>query len=158
MQTTGVTYEEWSKDPKLCGESIIKATDEIGVDCICTLVDLSVEAADWGQKVVYSVKNAAHPDMDDRVLKSADDYDKVEIINPRETPRMSEHIELARLLYEARGQEQMFYDMIKSPDKMNQALHNMTERGISTVRSATERRASTREAAPAIYSKRMCRP
>lgn len=148
MQTTGATYEEWSKDPKLCAESIIKATDEIGVNCICTLVDLSVEAADWGQKVVYSVKNAAHPDMDDRVLKSADDYDKVEIINPRETPRMSEHIELARLLYEARGQEQMFYDMIKSPDKMNQALHNMTERGISTVRSATERRASTREAAP----------
>lgn len=127
MQTTGATYEEWSKDPKLCAESIIKATDEIGVDCICTLVDLSVEAADWGQKVVYSAKNAAHPDMDDRVLKSADDYEKVEIINPRETPRMSEHIELARLLYEARGQEQMFYDMIKCPDKMNQALHNITE-------------------------------
>ena len=26
-----------------------------------------------------------------------------------------------------RGQEQMFYDMIKCPDKMNQALHNITE-------------------------------
>ncbi len=39
MQTTGATYEEWSKDPKLRAESIIKATDEIGVDCICTFHD-----------------------------------------------------------------------------------------------------------------------
>ena len=53
--------------------------------------------------MVYSPKNAAHPDMDDRLLKSEDDYDKVEIIDPRETPRMSEHIELAKKLYEARG-------------------------------------------------------
>lgn len=148
MQTLGIDYEEWSKDVDKCAESIIRATDEIGVDAICTLIDLSVEAADWGQKVVYSPKNAAHPDMDDRLLKSEDDYDKVEIINPRETPRMSEHIELAKKLYEARGQEkpiigfvfgplgvlsmmrgqeQMFYDMIKCPDKMNQALHNITE-------------------------------
>ena len=81
-----------SKDVDKCAESIIRATDEIGVDAICTLIALSVEAADWGQKVVYSPKNAAHPDMDDRLLKSEDDYDKVEIIDPRETPRMSEHI------------------------------------------------------------------
>lgn len=148
MQTTGINYEEWSKDPKKCAESIIKATDEIGVDIMCTLIDLSVEAADWGQKVVYSPINAAHPDMDERLVATADDYDKVQVINPRETPRMSEHIELARLLYEARGQEkpligfvfgplgvlsmlrgqeQMFYDMIKCPDKMDQALRNVTE-------------------------------
>ncbi|MEF9922528.1 MAG: uroporphyrinogen decarboxylase family protein [Anaerovoracaceae bacterium] len=148
MQTTGINYEEWSKDPKKCAESIIKATDEIGVDCICTLVDLSVEAADWGQKVVYSPINAAHPDMDERLVATADDYDKVQVINPKETPRMSEHIELARLLYEARGQEkplvgfvfgplgvlsmlrgqeQMFYDMVKCPEKMDQALRNVTE-------------------------------
>lgn len=148
MQTTGINYEEWSKDPKKCAESIIKATDEIGVDIMCTLIDLSVEAADWGQKFVYSPINAAHPDMDERLVATADDYDKVQVINPRETPRMSEHIELARLLYEARGQEkpligfvfgplgvlsmlrgqeQMFYDMIKCPDKMDQALRNVTE-------------------------------
>ncbi|MDD4377807.1 MAG: uroporphyrinogen decarboxylase family protein [Eubacteriales bacterium] len=148
MQTMGINYEEWSKDPKKCAECIIKTTDEIGVDVMCTLVDLSVEAADWGQKVVYSPVNAAHPDMDDRLIKTADDYDIIEVINPRETPRMSEHIELARLLYEARGQEkplvgfifgplgvlsmmrgqeQMFYDMIKCPEKMNKALENITE-------------------------------
>lgn len=148
MQTLGINYEEWSKDPDKCAESIIRATDEIGVDAICTLIDLSVEAADWGQKIVFSPKNAAHPDMDDRLLKTEDDYDKVQVLDPRKTPRMSEHIYLAKKLYEARGQEkpiigfvfgplgvlsmlrgqeQMFYDMIKCPDKMEQALKNITE-------------------------------
>lgn len=148
MQTLGINYEEWSRDVDKCAESIIRATDEIGVDAICTLIDLSVEAADWGQKVVYSEKNAAHPDMDDRLIKSADDYDKIGILDPTKTPRMSEHIELAKKLYESRGQEkpiigfvfgplgvlsmmrgqeQMFYDMIKCPDKMNNALHNVTQ-------------------------------
>lgn len=148
MQTMGLTYEEWSKDPKKCAECILKATDEIGADCMSTLVDLSVEAADWGQKLVYSKNNAAHPDMNERLIKSADEYDKIGIINPRETPRMKEHIELAKYLHEAkgdtmpligfvfgplgilsmmRGQEKMFLDLIKNPDKMTNALKNISE-------------------------------
>ena len=147
-KTLGITYEEWTKDTKKCAEAIIKATEEIGADCICTLVDLSVEAADWGQEIVYHDNSAANPKMDNRYIKTADEYDKVGVINPRETPRMSEHIELARLLYEAkgqempiigfvfgplgilsmmRGQEQMFMDCIRCPDKMKIALRNITE-------------------------------
>lgn len=51
-QTIGCNYEEWTKDADKCAESIIKATDLLDVDCICTLVDLSVEAADWGMKMI----------------------------------------------------------------------------------------------------------
>ena len=144
----GITYEEWSKDTKKCAESIIKATEEIGADCICTLVDLTVEAADWGQEVIYHDDLAANPNLNNRLIKSAEEYDKIGIINPRETPRMKEHIELARLLYEAkgqempiigfvfgplgvlsmmRGQEEMFMDLIRCPDKMQVALRNITE-------------------------------
>lgn len=144
----GLTYEEWTKDTKKCAEAIIKATEEIGADCMCTLVDLTVEAADWGQEVVYHENAACNPNMNNRFLKTAEDYDKVGIINPNETPRMSEHIELAKLLYEAkgqempiigfvfgplgvlsmmRGQEQMFVDLIKCPQKMQGALRNITE-------------------------------
>lgn len=144
----GITYEEWGKNAKKCAESILKATEEIGADCMTTLIDLSVEAADWGQEIVYHDNCAANPNMDNRYIKTAEEYDKVGIINPRKTPRMSEHIELARLLYEAkgqempiigfvfgplgilsmmRGQEQMFMDMIKCPQKMQGALRNITE-------------------------------
>lgn len=44
----GINYAEWTKDPHKCAQSIIKATEECDVDVICTLVDLSIEAADWG--------------------------------------------------------------------------------------------------------------
>src|SRR5690554_1684693 len=50
---TGIDYATWCQDTDLCAESIIKATDELGVDLICSLVDLSVEAADFGQKIDY---------------------------------------------------------------------------------------------------------
>lgn len=46
-----INYEEWTTDVEKCAESIIKASEEIGVDCLCTLVDLSVEAADWGRNL-----------------------------------------------------------------------------------------------------------
>lgn len=144
----GIDYKEWTEDVEKCAESIIKASEEIGVDCLSTLVDLSVEAADWGQKIEFSGDNAAHPVMDDRLIKSADDYDTIEVIDPTQTPRMKDHIELARLLYEKkgqempvvgfvfgplgilsmmRGQEKMFVDMIKYPDKMTKALVNISE-------------------------------
>ncbi len=144
----GITYEEWTKDVNKCAQSIIKATEEIGADCITTLVDLAVEAADWGQEIVYHDDIAANPKSDNRYIKSADEYDKVGIINPRETPRMKDHIELARLLYEAKGQEmpiigfvfaplgilsmmrgpdQLFLDLIKCPNKLKGALRNITE-------------------------------
>ncbi len=144
----GISYAEWTQDTKKCAESILKATEEIGADCLCTLVDLSVEAADWGQEVIYCEELAAKANPDNRYIKNPDEYDKVGIINPRETPRMSEHIELAKLLYEAKGQEmpligfvfaplgilsmmrgpeQMFVDLIRCPQKMQGALRNITE-------------------------------
>ncbi|MGL4607903.1 MAG: uroporphyrinogen decarboxylase family protein [Eubacteriaceae bacterium] len=147
-KTLGISYEEWTKDVDKCAEAIIKATDEIDVDCICTLVDLSVEAADWGAKLVYFEDQAACPEHDNRVLQSEEDYSKISILNPRETPRMSEHIELAKKLYDARGQvkpivgfvfgplgilgmlrghDYLFMDLMMYPDKVHAALRNITE-------------------------------
>jgi uroporphyrinogen decarboxylase len=60
----GITYEEWAKNTEKCAQAIIKATEEIGADCICTLVDLTVEAADWGQEVIYHADLAANPNLD----------------------------------------------------------------------------------------------
>lgn len=144
----GIDYKEWTLDVEKCAESIIKATEEIGVDCLCTLVDLSVEAADWGQEIEFTGDLAAHPDMNNRLIKTPDDYANIGIINPRETKRMSEHIQLAKILYDRkgqempvvgfvfgplgilsmmRGQEKMFVDMLKCPDKLHPALRAITE-------------------------------
>lgn len=144
----GYNYEEWTKDTDKCAESIIKATDMLDVDCICTLVDLSVEAADWGMDMIYYDDQAASPDNKERFLSSENDYDTLASINPRETPRMSEHIKLAKKLVDARGEtkpvvafvfgplgilgmlrghDSMFMDLIMYPEKVHHALRVITD-------------------------------
>jgi uroporphyrinogen decarboxylase len=146
-KTLGISYEEWTKNTDKCAEAIIKATEEIGADVICTLVDLAVEAADYGQELLYFEDKAACPSQN-KLIKTLEDYDKIHILNPRETPRMSEHLELTKKLYEAKGHEtpivgfvfcplgilsmmtgleKLLIDLKRNPDKTRGALRNITE-------------------------------
>lgn len=86
----GVTYEEWAQDGEIMAKSMIQAQDLIGFDGILGLVDLSVEAADLGQKMVFPVEDTPHPDYDTPFIKTPDDYFKIERVDPTKTPRMKE--------------------------------------------------------------------
>ena len=86
----GVTYEEWAQDGELMAKSMVQAQELIGFDGVLGLVDLSVEAADLGQKMVYPVEDTPHPDYDDPCIKTPDDYFKIERIDPTKGPRMKE--------------------------------------------------------------------
>jgi uroporphyrinogen decarboxylase len=86
----GVTYEEWSQDGEIMAKSMLQAHDLIGFDGILGLVDLSVEAADFGQKMIFPIEDTAHPDYDDPFIKTPDDYAKIEQIDPTRSPRMKE--------------------------------------------------------------------
>ena len=158
-KTLGIDYKEWSLDPEKTAEAIIRATEEIGVDVLCTLVDLSVEAADWGQEIEFVGDTAAHPVMTNRLIKSPEDYGKIKPVNPRETPRMKDAIELTKILYERkgheypivafifgplgvlsmlRGQEEMFLDCIEYTDEMHKALRAVTDTLKEFVRASVE--------------------
>jgi uroporphyrinogen decarboxylase len=88
----GVTYAEWSQDGELMAKCMKQAHDLIGFDGILGLVDLSVEAADFGQKMVYPIEDTAHPDYDDPFIKTPDDYFKVQPLDPTKAPRMKESL------------------------------------------------------------------
>ncbi|NMA94573.1 MAG: uroporphyrinogen decarboxylase [Clostridiales bacterium] len=145
---TNTDYATWSTDTELCAKSIIKATKTLDLDIICSLVDLSVEAADFGQDIIYPKNAAAHPNHNNRLINSIEDYKKIEPINPRNTPRMGEHIRLCELLVEAmgkekpiiafvfaplgvlsmlRGQEKMFMDALDDADALHVALEIITD-------------------------------
>lgn len=145
---TGIDYATWTQDTELCAESILKATEDLDLDVICSLVDLSVEAADFGQEVEYPKNDAARPVYGSKVIRSIDEYKNVEPINPRITPRMSEHIRLCDLLVKAkgkekpvvafvfgplgivsmmRGQQDMFMDVLDDPDTIHIALEAITQ-------------------------------
>ncbi|HZJ83138.1 MAG TPA: uroporphyrinogen decarboxylase family protein [Clostridia bacterium] len=145
---TGIDYATWTQNTELCAESILKATEDLDLDVICSLVDLSVEAADFGQEVEYPKNDAARPVYGSKVIRSIDEYKNVEPINPRITPRMSEHIRLCDLLVKAkgkekpvvafvfgplgivsmmRGQQDMFMDVLDDPDTIHIALEAITQ-------------------------------
>lgn len=145
---TNSTYALWSRDVDVCAESILRATEDMGLDVICSIQDLSVEAADWGLPIIYPEHEAAHPDYQNRLVHEIEDYRKIEPIDPRQGERMGKHIELCDRLVKARGkdtpivafvfaplgvlsmmrgQADMFMDCYDDPDAMHPALEAITQ-------------------------------
>ena len=135
----GITYDEWSQDAELAAKSMIQAQDLIGFDGILGLVDLSVEAADFGQSMVYPIEDTAHPDYDDPFIKTPDDYAKIERIDVAKAPRMQHSLKYMKMVSDAkaattaimgfvygplgilnmmRGAEKLFKDCYKHPEEV----------------------------------------
>ncbi|MDO4977079.1 MAG: uroporphyrinogen decarboxylase family protein [Eubacteriales bacterium] len=145
---TGINYAEWTQDPEKCAESILKATDALDVDVICTLVDLSVEAADWGMKMKYPKNKAAGPAKGKKFIDTKEDYEKITVLDPTKTPRMSDMIKMTKILCDAKGQEKpivafvfgplgilsmlrgldnLMIDMFMDKEVIHKALRNITD-------------------------------
>lgn len=101
----GYSYDRWSQDPKIAVASLLAAQELIGFDGFLTLVDLSVEAEDFGQEVIFPERSTALPNFDNPFIATADDYSKVKPVDPRKSRRMSSVIEIVRGLVEAKGKE-----------------------------------------------------
>lgn len=143
-----ISYKDWTTDANLCAKALIKAAKDFELDCLCTLTDLSVEAADFGQEIIYPENEAAHPDTKDYFIKCIEEYKKVKKIDPRKTPRMSEHIKLCDILVKElgnekpiiafifgplgilsmlRGQEDLYMDLYDDPESVKKALNIITD-------------------------------
>ena len=103
-QSLGITYEEWTKDINKCAEAIIRTTDELELRLLRTLVDLSVEAADFGQELLYFTDKAACPDPRTR-RPHRGGLRQDPRIDPAKGKRMSEHVELCRKLVKGARQD-----------------------------------------------------
>jgi uroporphyrinogen decarboxylase len=62
------------------------------------LWDLSVEAADFGQKIIYPEDSTPRPDYNDPVIKDVDDYSKIKPIDFSKAERMREFVKLCRIM------------------------------------------------------------
>lgn len=143
----GATYAQLAQDPEICAKAYIELTEKYELDVICTLTDLSVEASDFGAKVIYDDNEAAYPDANDRYIKEVEDYKKIQPIPVASGKRMQDHIRLCELLVAAkaketpivafvfeplgivsmlRGQQEMFVDLIVDPDEVKAAVEAVT--------------------------------
>lgn len=145
---TGATYKEWSTNAEICANAFIKSTEQFDIDCVVTLIDLSIECDAWGQKLIYPENDAAHPDYSDCVIKSLEDYKKIKKVDYRKSKRMMMHIDVCRrLVKELRGkkpivafvfgplgvlsmlrnQQDMYMDLYDNPDAVKAAVKEINE-------------------------------
>ncbi len=144
----GITYDKWSTDAELATKSLLASQELLGFDAFVTLVDLSVEAADFGQEVIYPKNSTAYPNFNNPLINNAKEYSKVELVNPRKTKRMKSIIDICAGLAEAKGKEvailgfiygplgvlsqmrghkELFKDLIRHPQEVLQAVEIITE-------------------------------
>lgn len=144
----GASYEKWSTDAETCANAYLAAARQFDLDCIVTLIDLSVECDAWGQKLIFSEEDAAHPDYSQCVIQDIEDYDKIKKVDYRTSKRMMMHIDVCkRLVSELKGekpivafvfgplgtlsmlrnQEDMYLDLYDDPDAVKRAAREINE-------------------------------
>jgi uroporphyrinogen decarboxylase len=142
------SYKDWTLNADITAEAYCKVTEQFGLDAIVTLTDLSVEAGDFGQNLVFPENEAAHPDFNNQMIQGLEDYAKVEPLKINNTNRMMEHIKLCDKLVKAkgreypivafvfgplgilsmlRGQADIFMDVLDDPDTVKKALKAITQ-------------------------------
>lgn len=143
------SYPEWSTNADICAESLIKAREEFGMDCLVTLIDLSIECTAWGQELIYPETEAAHPNYKNCVIQDIDEYDKIQKVDYRTCERMMMHINVCKKLVEdgkknnypviafvfgplgtlsmLRNQSEMYMDIMDDPDVVLEAATNIKD-------------------------------
>lgn len=111
----GTRYDKWSNDAEIATKSLLAAQELIGQDAFLLLVDLSVEAADFGQELLFPKYSTAYPNFNNQLINTTDEYNKVKKINPRETKRMKQVIDIIKGLSKAKGNEVAILGFIYGP-------------------------------------------
>lgn len=145
---TGVSYPVWSNDADACANALLKSAEDFELDCLVTLIDLSVECDAWGQKIIFPENEAAHPDYSDCVVQDIEDYEKIKKVDYRTSKRMMMHIDVCKklvaekkgqmpiiafvfgplgVLSMMRGQQDMYMDLYDDPDAVKEAVGQVNE-------------------------------
>lgn len=142
---SGLTYGEWSRceNTEAMVQGHVHAMDLLGHDGVVALVDLTVEAGDFGCEVIYPEMDTAHPNYDDPFIQGPEDYKKIKKIDPRKSGRMKGVIDMVAGLSKEvgqthaivgfvygslgtlsmmRGPEAFFMDLMEHPDEVKEAV------------------------------------
>ena len=144
----GANCKDWSTKADICVEGLLKAREEFELDCIVTLIDLSLECTAWGQELIYPEHEAAHPNYQNQVIGDEDEYDKIQYVDFHTCDRMMMHIDVCKKLVEAakgeypvvafvfgplgilsmlRNQEEMYVDCIEEPEVVHDTAGRITQ-------------------------------
>lgn len=144
----GASYPEWSTNADVCARAFLKSAEDFDIDCIVTLIDLSVECDAWGQKIIFPENEAAHPDYSDCLIQDIDEYENIKKVDWRTSERMKMHVEVCKkivaekkgqlpiiafvfgplgTLSMMRGQQDMYMDLYDDPEAVQAAVAEVNE-------------------------------
>lgn len=123
----GATYKEWSTNADTCTKAFVKAATDYDIDCIVTLIDLSIECDAWGQKLIFPENEAAHPDHSQLIVKDIEDYANVKKVDYKTSERMMMHIEVCKNLVEQKGAEKPIVAFVFGPLGVLSMLRNQQD-------------------------------
>jgi uroporphyrinogen decarboxylase len=145
----GATCRDFALKPDVTVKALMAGLDFLGVKeedrPFTPWVDLSVEAADFGQKMVYPEESTPHPDYADPLIKDVSDYRKLMRVDLKTAPRMQNMLIMIRSLIEKgaigiggfclgplgvlsmmRGAERLFRDCVLHPLEVKAAMETVT--------------------------------
>jgi len=146
-QIQGISFPEFALNAEKAADAFGAGFDLVGGDIVILLLDLSVEAADFGQKVLYPENSTPRPDHSDLWIKSVEDYAKIRRIDFAQAQRMQEFVKLCRLVVKRvglrglvtgfifgplgvlsmmRGAEHLFKDCLLYPKEVRKASETIT--------------------------------
>lgn len=145
---TGVDYPTWAQNAEACAEAFLKSAEVFDIDCLVTLIDLSIEVDAWGQPILFPEDVAPSPDYSQRIIKELEDFAKIKKVDYRTSKRMMMHINVCKKLVAAkggklpiiafvfgplgvlsmmRGQQDIFMDVYDDPDAVHEAARQINE-------------------------------
>lgn len=158
--TIGCSFPEFSRNSELAAQAMITTNKLVGDDIILSFTDLSVEAADFGQAMIYPKHSTAHPDYANLLIKEPADYGRLNRFKADQGQRMSTYLDLCGKLVSRvgehtpilgfvygplgvlgmlRGMENLYIDIIESPDEVKAGLEIVTDVLVDFVKAQFER-------------------
>jgi len=145
---TGTTFAEWSQSAELIAKGFTEMTKMFPeLDCVTVAVDYTVEASAWGQPILYKRNNPGRPDYANMLIKSPNDYSKIQVVDAAESERLTMMRDASKLVVDElkgtkpvfvyvlgplsalsymRGQKLVVRDMAEHEDAIRTAVENIT--------------------------------
>lgn len=114
-QIRGISFPDYSQNAEKTAEVFTSSYEFIGGDLVVLLLDLSIEAADFGQVVIFPENSTAYSDYDNPVIKDVDDYKNIRPLKLENTRRMKEFVRLCDLMVKRIGFRSMVTGFLFSP-------------------------------------------
>ncbi len=97
-QILGISFPEFSQSAEKAADVFMAGYEFVGGDVIVLLWDLSVEAGDFGQELVFPLDSTPRPNYDKPLVQGVEDYYMIRPIPYESSVRMKEFVRLCELM------------------------------------------------------------